>query len=419
MKNRTYVCIDLKSFYASVECIDRKLDPFTTNLVVADPERSEKTICLAVSPAMKKLGVPGRCRVFEIPKTIEYIMAVPRMQRYIDVSAEIYGIYLKYISKDDIHVYSIDEVFMDVTDYLSLYKCTAKELGQRIMQDIETETGITATCGVGTNLYLAKVALDIMAKHVPDHIGILTEELYKEKLWEHKPLTDFWRIGPGTVNRLAHSGIETMREIAYADEDLLYHLFGIDAELLIDHAWGRETATMADIKKYKPSTNCLSNGQVLPRDYAHDEGRLVIGEMADQLCLDMVAKNKITESITIYIGYSNEAHAESERGSAHLYSPTNSANIIVPVVRSLYDRIKDPDIPVRRMNVSFNNIVDDEYRQLDLFSNFEEEEKEKRMQRAMLSVKQKYGKNAMLKGMNLEEGGTTIDRNNQIGGHRR
>lgn len=418
MENRTYVCIDLKSFYASVECRDRGMDPFQTNLVVADPTRSEKTICLAVSPAMKKLGVPGRLRVFEIPKTIQYIMAPPRMKRYIEVSAEIYGIYLKYISKDDIHVYSIDEVFMDVTDYLSLYKCTAKELAQKIMKDIVIETGITATAGIGTNLYLAKIALDILAKHVPDHIGILTEESYCKELWKHQPLTDFWRIGPGTVKRLKQNGMENMGDVAHADPDLLFHIFGIDAELLIDHAWGRETTTMADIKNYKPSTNCLSNGQVLPRDYGHEEGLLVVKEMADILCLDMVAKSKITESITLYLGYSNEYHMESERGSAHLLSPTNAASTIVPVVEKLYKRIKDPEIPVRRINLSFNNIVDDVYRQLDLFTDIEEIEKEKRMQQAMLSVKKKFGKNAMLKGMNLEEGGTTIERNNQIGGHR-
>lgn len=256
-KDRTYVCIDLKSFYASVECRERGLDPMTTNLVVADPERSDKTICLAVSPAMKKLGVPGRCRVFEIPKGIEYIMAPPRMQLYIDYSAEIYAIYLKYISKEDIHVYSIDEVFMDVTDYLAMYQMSAKELSVRIMEDILEHTGITATAGIGTNLYLAKVALDITAKHVEDHIGILDEESYCKTLWNHKPLTDFWRMGKGIANRLEQSGIRTIGEIAHADEDMLYRMFGVDAELLIDHAWGRESTTMQDIKSYRPKTNSL------------------------------------------------------------------------------------------------------------------------------------------------------------------
>ena len=419
MSNRTYVCIDLKSFYASVECVDRGLDPFTTNLVVADPDRSEKTICLAVSPAMKKLGVPGRCRVFEIPKGIKFEMAVPRMQRYIDVSAEIYGVYLSFVSKEDIHVYSIDEAFMDVTDYLTLYKCTAKELGIRMMEAVYEKTKIRATCGIGSNLYLAKIALDIMAKHAPDFVGELTEESYCKKLWNHKPLTDFWRIGPGISGRLASFGITTMGEIASADEDLLYRLFGIDAELLIDHAWGRETTTMADIKKYKPSTNSFSSGQVLPRDYAHDEGRLVVQEMTDLLCLELVKKHKITESVTMYLGYSNSLHADGERGSVRLLTPTDRASIIVPAVAELYNRIKDPNIPIRRISISFNNMVDAEYRQLSLFSDVEEDEKELRAQKAALSIKSRYGSNAVLKGMNLEAGGTTIERNNQIGGHKK
>jgi len=419
MGNRTYVCIDLKSFYASVECVDRGWDPFTTNLVVADKERSDKTICLAVSPAMKKLGVPGRCRVFEIPKGIVYQMATPRMQRYIDVSAEIYGVYLSYISKEDIHVYSIDEVFMDVTDYLSLYKCSAKELGIRIMKSVYEKTQIRATCGIGTNLYLAKIALDIMAKHSPDFIGMLDEESYCKKLWNHKPLTDFWRVGPGISKRLASFGITTMGEIASTDEDLLYRLFGVDAELLIDHAWGRETATMADIKKYKPSTNSYSSGQVLPRDYAHDEGRLVVKEMADLLCLELVKKHKLTESVTLYLGYSNSLHTGGERGSLRLLTPTDRASVIVPEVSKLYDRIKDPNLPIRRINVSFNNVVDAEFRQLSLFSDAKEDEKELRAQQAALSIKSRFGSNAVLKGINLEESGTTIERNNQIGGHKK
>lgn len=419
MKNRTYVCIDLKSFYASVECVDRGLDPFTTNLVVADPDRSEKTICLAVSPAMKALGVPGRCRVFEIPKTISYIMATPRMQTYIDVSAKIYGVYLRFISKEDIHVYSIDEVFMDVTDYLELYGKTARELSIEMMEAVYKETGITATCGIGTNMYLAKIALDITAKHVPDHIGILDEKSYCEKLWNHLPLTDFWRIGPGTVRRLNQNGMETMGDVAHADPELLYHLFGIDAELLIDHSHGQETTTMKDIKAYRPRTNCISNGQVLPRDYEHIEGLLVVKEMADLLCLELVAKEKITESITLYLGYSNSLHMASERGSVRLSVATSSAKTIVKAVEDLYLRIKDPNLSIRRINLSYNNLMDTEYVQFDIFTDPNELERENKMQKAMLSIKTKYGKNAILKGMNLEDGGTTIERNNQIGGHRR
>ncbi len=419
MSNRTYVCIDLKSFYASVECVARGLDPFSTNLVVADLERSDKTICLAVSPAMKKLGVPGRCRVFEIPKNIEYIMAEPRMQKYIDVSSDIYSVYLKYVSKEDIHVYSIDEVFMDVTDYLKMYDMTAREFAERIMQDIFDVSGVTSTCGIGTNMYLAKIAMDIWAKHVEDHIGVLDEETYREKLWDHKPLTDFWRIGRGTVERLRKSGIETMREIAHADEDLLYHLFGVDAELLIDHAWGRETCTIQDIKAFRPKSNSVSSGQVLPRDYGHDEGRLVVGEMADGLCLDLVDKGLITESITLHLGYANRINLEPAHGSVHLPVASSSSKYIVPFVLELYDRIKNPFHDIRRIMLAYNNVVDEAYRQYDLFTDPVEQEKENRIQKAMISIKHKYGSNAILKGMNLEQGGTMIERNGQIGGHKK
>ena len=281
MRDRMYICIDLKSFYASVECAERGLDPMTTNLVVADMSRTEKTICLAITPAMKALGVHNRCRIFEIPPNVDYIAATPRMQLYIDYAAEIYGIYLKYISKDDIYVYSIDEAFMDVTQYLKLYQMSARQLGQRIIDDIYNTLHIRATCGIGTNLYLTKIALDISAKHSPDFIGELTEEKYQKTLWNHTPLTDFWRVGPGTARRLATYGIYTMGQLAHTDEDFLYRLFGIDAELLIDHAWGREPVTMADIKAYKPQTNCLSSGQVLPYDYNFQDGSLIVKEMMD------------------------------------------------------------------------------------------------------------------------------------------
>ncbi len=419
MNNRTYVCIDLKSFYASVECVARGLDPFTTNLVVADPDRTEKTICLAVSPAMKALGVPGRCRVFEIPKSIKYIMATPRMQTYIDVSADIYGIYLSYFSKDDIHVYSIDEVFIDVTTYLDLYRLSARELSLKIMGDVLAKTGICATAGIGTNLYLAKIALDIMAKHAPDHIGELDEENYCRKLWEHRPITDFWRIGPGTARRLLHNGMETMGDIARADESLLYHLFGVDGELIIDHAWGRESATMADIKAYKPKSNCLSSGQVLPRDYGHAEGRLVAREMADIMCLNLVAKGKITQLITMYIGYPKAAMTSSDNGSIKLPYATSSARVIIPYVEQLYDNIKDPSIPLKHIAIAFCNIEDAEFVQYDLFSNPEDMERDNKVQHAMLEIKDRFGLNAVVKGMNLQEGATTMARNNQIGGHRR
>ena len=417
----TYLCIDLKSFYASVECVERGLDPMTTNLVVADPERTEKTICLAVSPAMKALGVKNRCRVFEIPKNIEYIMAEPRMQKYIDYAAEIYGIYLRYVSKDDIHVYSIDEAFLDVTPYLPHYHLTAREMAVMLMDKVCKEVGVRATCGIGSNLYLAKIALDITAKHSEDFIGELDEESYRETLWRHQPLTDFWRIGAGTANTLAGRYIFTMEDIANADEDMLYRVFGVDAELLIDHAWGREPVTIADIKAYKPKTNSLTSGQVLMRDYTFDEARLVLKEMLDQMCLDMVDKELAAGSVTIQIGYSNSLNIPAAKGTASLTSHTNSDLIIIPAVMRIYDRIMERDKLIRRLNICCNNVLPDtEERQISLF---EEEDsgdidRNKRLQRAVLSVKKKYGKNSVFKGMDLEEAATARERNRQIGGHK-
>lgn len=418
VKDRTYLCIDLKSFYASVECADRGLDPLTTNLVVADPERSQKTICLAVSPSMKKLGIPNRCRVFQIPPDVQYIMAPPRMKRYIDVSADIYAIYLKYIAKEDIHVYSIDEVFMDVTDYLMMYQMTAKELGICIMQDVLDETGITATCGIGSNLYLAKIALDITAKHTEDHIGILNEEIYRKTLWNHKPLTDFWRVGPGIAKRLGHYGIYTMGQVAGASEDLLYKILGIDAELLIDHAWGRESTLISDIKSYKPQSRCITSGQVLPCEYDFEKTKLAVKEMADMMCLDMVDKGLVTDSITMYLAYENMLHLEPGRGSTSLRAPSNSAKTILPYVEELFERIARRDVIIHKANLSFNNLVDEAYQQYDLFCAPAELERERKMQKAMLDIKKKFGKNAILKGMNLAEGATAMERNRQIGGHK-
>jgi len=418
MQERKYICIDLKSFYASVECVERGLDPLTTNLVVADPERSEKTICLAISPSMKALGIKNRCRVFQIPPNVTYVMATPRMQLYIEYAAEIYGIYLKYIAKEDIHVYSIDEAFLDVTDYLKMYGMSARELGTAIMNDVYESTGITATCGIGTNLYLAKVALDITAKHAKDHIGDLDEEGYQKTLWNHRPLTDFWRVGAGTAKKLEGYGILTMGQIAETEEDFLYRLFGIDAELLIDHAWGREITTMEDIKNYKPKTNCLTSGQVLPRDYGHEEGKLIVKEMVDLLCLDLVEKGLVTESVTLYMGYGNHYGKEPVRGTASLPFATSSSQIMLPYMEKLYDRIKDKSYSIRRINISFNNVIDEAYQQYDIFTDPVTLERERNMQKAMLTIKKKFGKNAILKGMNLEESATTMERNRQIGGHK-
>ena len=417
-KDTVYLCIDLKSFYASVECVERGLDPLTTRLVVADPERTEKTICLAISPAMKKLGIKNRCRVFEIPKNVDYIMAQPRMQKYIDVSADIYAIYLKYIAKEDIHVYSIDEVFLDCTNYLNMYQMTAKELAFTIIQDVYQTTGITATCGIGTNLYLAKVALDVSAKHVKGNIAYLDEDIYRGTLWSHRPLTDFWRVGAGTAKRLQRYGIYTMKDIALAKEETLYNLLGVDAELLIDHAWGREPVTIADIKQYKPKHNSLTSGQVLGCEASFEEGLLIVKEMADLLCLDLVDKGLVTESISLYVGYENRLEREPARGTITTPIATSSARMILPYVEQLYRRIVSVSGGVRRANLSFNNVVDEVYQQYDLFCNPAELERERNMQKAMIDIKKRFGKNAILKGMNLEEGATTMERNRQIGGHK-
>lgn len=417
MKQRMYLCIDLKSFYASVECAERNLDPMTSDLVVADPTRNQGTICLAVSPALKSKGVKNRCRIYEIPEKISYLMAPPRMQLYIDYSAEIYSIYLKYIAKEDIHVYSIDEAFLDVTDYLHMYNMDARDLAITIMNDIHHTLGITATCGIGTNLYLTKIALDITAKHVPDHIGFLDEATYQKTLWAHKPLTDFWRIGPGTARRLAKYGIFTMGQIAHAPKELMYKNFGVDAEILIDHAWGREPVTMKEIKSYHVFTHSLSSGQVLFKDYTFDEGKLIVKEMADLLCLDLVAKGLITDSLTLYIGYTKDTRP-STRGSEKLNIITNSNRIITKAFVDIFDRTTDPDGLIRRVSICCNNVIDEVYEQYDLFTDPEELAKDRNLQYAVLKIKEKYGKNSLLRGMNFLEGATTRDRNMQIGGHK-
>lgn len=417
-KERMYLCIDLKSFYASVECADRGLDPITTKLVVADPERTQKTICLAISPAMKKLGIKNRCRVFEIPDNLEYIMAPPRMQRYIEVSADIYAVYLKYIAKEDIHVYSIDEVFMDVTDYLGMYQMSAAELASIIMADVLRQTGITATCGIGTNMYLAKVALDISAKNIKGNTAFLNEDIYQKTLWNHRPITDFWRVGAGIAKRLERHGLYTMKDIAMAKEEVLYGLIGVDAELLIDHAWGKEPTTIAEIKAYKPKHNSLTSGQVLGCESSHEEGKLIVKEMVDLLCLELVDKGLVTDSISMQIGFENRLELPPARGTTTLPITTSSAKTMIPYVEKLYERIIPRNMGIRRVNISFNNVIDEAYQQYDLFIDPAELERERKMQRAMIDIKKKFGKNAILKGMNLEEGATTMERNRQIGGHK-
>ena len=418
MVDRVYMCIDLKSFYASVECVERGLDPMKTRLVVADPDRTEKTICLAITPAMKALGVKNRCRVFEIPPGIDYIMATPRMALYIQYSVKVYSVYLKYVASKDIHVYSIDEVFMDVTDYLSYRNQTPQEFAEMILKDVMDTVGITATCGIGTNLYLAKIAMDIIAKHTPGNIGILNEESYREKLWRHTPLTDFWRIGTGTVRRLSSIGIENMRDIALANEDILYKHFGIDAELLIDHAWGRESVKMEDIKAYKPRSTSLSSGQVLPRGYAYEEGRIIVREMAEGLGLEMFEQGYSTNLITMSLGYSYASGREQSRGSMRIGGYTASIKKLADSVAELYERIRDRNVPVHKVNICYCNLSTDDVQQYDMFSQPEDQEKQIKLQSAMLNIRKKHGKNGIFKCMDLMEGATMLERNRQIGGHR-
>lgn len=441
-----FLCIDLKSFYASVECVERGLDPMTTDLVVADPTRSDRTICLAVSPSLRARGVSSRARVFEIPKSFEYIMAPPRMNMYLEYAAEIYKVYLDYIAPEDMHVYSIDEVFIDVTHYLKRYGTSPKQMAELLMGEVCRRIGVRATAGIGTNMYLCKIALDILAKHAPDFIGVLDEDTYKEVLWDHEPLTDFWRIGPGTARKLAKIGITTQRGIAEADEDLLYRMFGIDAELLIDHAHGIEPTKISDIKGYKNKSHSLSRGQVLMRDYNNDEGELIVKEMTELLCHEMTDIGKVTKNVSIAVGYSNALKMPMVHGSVSFGILTDASSVIIPAVAGLYRKITDPDYPVRRVFINFNDIQERSAdRQLTIFdladTESEEEGKtagERRkegfadpvtemqtrlrrdsaLQEAVNSIRKKYGKDAMIRGMDLEEAATTIERNHQRGGHK-
>lgn len=506
MGDRSYIAIDLKSFYASVECIDRQLDPLTTNLVVADASRTEKTICLAVTPALKAYGIPGRARLFEVVEKVkevnalrqhqapgrmltgksakaaelnahpemalDYIVAPPRMAHYLEVSTQIYQVYLKYIAPEDIHVYSIDEVLLDATDYLETYHLTARELAMKMILDVLHTTGITATAGIGTNLYLCKIAMDIQAKHIPaDKNGVRIAELdemsYRRLLWSHRPLTDFWRVGPGYAKKLEAHGMYTMGDVArcsigkqtdYLNEDLLYKLFGVNAELLIDHAWGWEPCPISEIKAYKPTANSVGSGQVLQCPYTFEKAKLVVREMTELLVLDLVDKGLVTNQMVLTVGYDIETLSDPHRragyhgavtvdrygreipkhahGTANLEFYNSSTKLIVSAVMELFDRIVDPNLLVRRLNLVAARVLREEdapkdngVEQLDLFTDYVAEEakqkeeaaqleKEKRMQQAMLAIKKKYGKNAILKGMNLEEGATARDRNDQIGGHK-
>ncbi|MFR1685867.1 MAG: DNA repair protein [Massilimicrobiota timonensis] len=414
--DRIYLCIDLKSFYASVECAERGIDPFEINLVVADPSRGGGAITLAATPAIKKLGVPSRGRIYEIPKDIEYIIAPPRMSLYMEYSAKIYGIMLKYISADDIHVYSCDEAFLDVTTYLSLYKKTAKQIAQMILDDILKETNITATVGIGSNLYLAKVALDITAKHSSDNMGYLDEGLYRQLLWHHKPLTDFWHVGPGTANRLAMLGIDDMAGIAHCDENVLYKIFGVNAEYLIDHSWGREPCTIEDIKAYKPKANSISNSQILFEDYKTNDAFLVMKEMVDVNVLQLTENHLVTNHISLFIGYSKNVIKPS-RGSRKIGVTTNSCKLLMEEFILLFKKIIVKDYPIRQIAISFGNLKDEYFEQYNLFTDMEDIDKERRLQQTLVFIQNKYGKNAVLKGMNFYDKATQRKRNTLIGGH--
>lgn len=493
MQDRIYIAIDLKSFYASAECVERGLDPLDTNLVVADPSKTEKTICLAVTPSLKAYGLSGRCRLFEVVQKIkeinlerqkravyhefsgkscsarslaadpslelDYITAPPRMAQYIKISTQIYNIYLRYIAPEDIHVYSIDEVFIDASSYLRTYGMDAHGLAMKMIQDVLAETGITATAGIGTNLYLCKVAMDIVAKKMPpDKDGVriaqLDEMSYRRQLWEHTPLTDFWRIGSNTARKLEENFMYTMGDIAECSEhheEKLYRMFGVNAELLIDHAWGWEPCTIADIRNYQPENRSISQGQVLPRPYSYEEGRMIVREMTEFLVLDLVEKGVVTNCMVLTVGYDTEGipdHFDGEikrdrygrrvpkcaHGTERLDMHTSSTREITAAVMNLYTRIVDRELQVRRMCIAAAGIlpetsVQEEYIQLDLFSGPEEQEaklqrdeqarkRERSLQKAMIGIKHKYGKNAILKGLNFQEGSTAIERNGQVGGHR-
>ncbi len=415
---KIYMCIDLKTFYASVECVERGLDPFNTNLVVADETRGKGTICLAVSPKMKMLGVKNRCRIFEIPKNIKYIIAMPRMKKYIEYSANIYRVYLKYFSKNDIHVYSIDEAFIDATNYFKLYNKSPIKLAKTIIKDIYDNYGITATAGIGTNLYLAKIALDITAKHSVNNIGYLDEEKYKKELWYHRPLNDFWQIGKGIEKRLNRLGIYDMHDIATANQRKLYKEFGINAEYIIDHAWGKESCTIADIKAYKPKTNSISNNQILFEDYSFEKTRLVLKEMVELGSLRLIEKNLVTDVIHLYIGYSKNV-IPSTGGSKRINNYTNIYSELLKEFLLIYDKTTNRSVPIRRIGISFENVIEENNVQLNLFTDQKKVDKEKKLELTICNIKNSMGKNKILRGMNFEDGATTMIRNRLIGGHNR
>lgn len=416
MENSTFLCIDLKSFYASVECVERGLDPFRANLVVADESRGRGAICLAISPALKALGIKNRCRIFEIPRYVSYITALPRMKLYMEYSANIYSVYLRFVSCEDIYVYSIDECFFDVTSYLNMYGKTPREMAQMIIDEVYRETGIRAAAGIGTNMFLAKVALDITAKHSADFIGELDEEKFRKTLWHHKPITDIWNIGPGIERRLSHHGIYDLYGVAHADEKILYREFGVNAEFLIDHSKGIEPCTIAEIHAYRPSTTSLSNGQILFSDYEYSDALTVLKEMVDNLSLELVDKNLVTDSISLRIGYSDKCE-KSTGGTMKLPMHTNSSKRLREEFERYFLRTTKRDALIRKINISFNRLVPDDFVNFDLFSDYIEDERENIKAKVIIDIKKKFGKNAIIKGMSLKEEATAMCRNKLIGGH--
>ena len=482
MESRTYICIDLKSFYASVECVARGLDPMTARLVVADPERTVTTICLAVSPAMKAAGVRNRCRVFEIPPEIDYVMAPPRMRTYMQTSADIYGVYLRYVAPEDIHPYSIDECFIDATAYLSLYETDARSFAVTLMEAVRAETGIPATAGIGPNLFQAKVALDITAKHAPDGIGMLDDQSFRRLIWPHRPLTDVWNIGPGIARRLAKYHVYDLKGVTEMDPDVLYDEFGVNAEYLIDHAWGVEPCTIADIKAYEPESNSLMNGQALPCGYSFDDGLIVLREMCDDTVLDLIEKRLVTDHVSLHVSYQREGSAAAGRlqngdeaglcdceaaagrderapeatsrdhgvadvrpeedgapdffqtehgvrslrrdpfghggGSRKIPECTNSFKKLYGYLEELYRETVDPSRLIRKISLGFGNLVDEDFATFDLFTDYEAAARERRTQEAVLAIKDKFGKNALIKGTSLQEHAMGRERNLLVGGHR-
>lgn len=414
--DRIYMCIDLKSFFASVECADMGLDPFKTNLVVADPSRGQGAICLAITPAMKALGIRNRCRVFEIPPNVQYITALPRMRRYMEVSAEVYGVYLRYISPEDIHVYSIDECFIDATPYLEMYSMTPKQLANELMDAVFQRTHICATTGIGTNLFLAKAALDITAKHVPDHIGWLDERTFREKLWRHRPITDFWNVGAGIAKRLEKYGVYDMQGVARLDEKLLYKEFGVNAQFLIDHANGREPCTMREIHEYKPQSHSLSVGQILFEDYNREDALIILKEMTETLTLELVEKKMAAGSVSLTVGYSKDVMPPTG-GTRKLTVCTNSHRKLLERLVQLYQETTRLKYPIRTINIAFGGLVDEIFAETDLFMDFAAEEKERSMQNAIIDIKRRFGKNALIRAMSLESKATGMKRNNMVGGH--